>query len=142
MLFRSLELAEGHSFARGFVNSGRLSSAISYPASTLNTPDADLWAGGPAPGSPAIDAPLASGWLIDRLGGQFSLLADGWRHPTPDGVKLIDIEGAPGADLIRTRYDLSLRSAYLLRPDQYVAARWRRPTEEHLTQALARARGE
>ncbi len=136
-----LELAESHSFARSFVNSGRLSTAVSYPSGQLGTPDTEAWNGGPAPGSPPIDAPFASSWLLDRIGDQFALLADGWAHPIPTGVKLIEIGTLPDPALIRLRYDLSPGSAYLLRPDQYVAARWRAPTPALLHAALARAKG-
>ena len=58
-----LELAAEHEFARPFVNSGRLSTAIHYECSPLNTADADRWQSGPGPGGVAVDAtlPLADG---------------------------------------------------------------------------------
>jgi 3-(3-hydroxy-phenyl)propionate hydroxylase len=137
-----LGLARDHPFARPFVNSGRLSTAVSYPSSPLNTPDADAWDEGVPPGSPAVDAPLGEGWLLERLGGRFVLLASGLTEPAPAGVELLDVGPHSGApSLVRERYDLTPGAAYLIRPDQYVAARWRDPTPGKITQTLGRAMG-
>jgi 3-(3-hydroxy-phenyl)propionate hydroxylase len=138
-----LELARDYPFARPFVNSGRLSTAVSFPDSALNTADEEGadWKG-IAPGSPALDAPAAGGWLLDRLGSRFVLLSNGWRGRAPSGVDHIDISaGLDEAGLIASRYALGRGAAYLIRPDQYVAARWRRPTEADVGAALARAMG-
>jgi 3-(3-hydroxy-phenyl)propionate hydroxylase len=43
--------------------------------------------------------------------------------------------------LLRERYDLSGSAAYLIRPDQYVAARWKAATAGHVQSALGRAKG-
>lgn len=138
-----LELAQDHAFARPFVNSGRLSTAVSYPESPLNTPDEpDSAFAGICPGSPALDAPTASGWLLDALGDDFTLLTRSWSGEVPEGVRHVPIEtlGDP-ASLIAERYDLQPGSAYLIRPDQYVAARWRKPDADAVVTALARAKG-
>jgi len=45
------------------------------------------------------------------------------------------------AGLAAARYDAEPGTAYLLRPDGYVAARFRRPTRPALDAALARATG-
>jgi 3-(3-hydroxy-phenyl)propionate hydroxylase len=45
------------------------------------------------------------------------------------------------AGLAAARYDAEPGTAYLLRPDGYVAARFRRPTRSALGAALARATG-
>jgi 3-(3-hydroxy-phenyl)propionate hydroxylase len=138
----TLELASQHRFARPFVNSGRLSTAVNYPESPMNTADekGSHWRG-IAPGSPALDARLAEGWLLDQLGGRFVLLSHGFRS-APQGAELLDVGrlGHSGSDLL-ARYDLAEGNAYLIRPDQYVAARWRSPTTSQIAEALARARG-
>ncbi len=138
-----LDLARDHAFARPFVNSGRLSTAVSHPDSPLVTRDDphDAWRG-IAPGSPALDAPTRDGWLLSHLGGDFTLLSLGARVDTPAGILLVDIGqiGDPSG-LIAERYDLREGSAYLVRPDQYVAARWRAPTNEGIAHAYARATG-
>jgi 3-(3-hydroxy-phenyl)propionate hydroxylase len=135
-----LDLAHDHAFARPFVNSGRLSTAVSYSNSPLNTPDADAWDGGVPPGSPGLDAPFGNGWLLDQLGGRFVLMAAGWTGGALEGVELLDV-GSPAAKplLLHQRYDLAPGSAYLIRPDQYVAARWRQPTTTSILEALHRA---
>ncbi|CAN5647830.1 FAD-dependent oxidoreductase [soil metagenome] len=135
-----LELARDHAFARPFVNSGRLSTAVSYPASRLNTPDRDVWQGGVAPGSPMLDASLGDGWLLDALGGDFVLLAQSWRGAVPAGLRLVEI-GKGDATAIE-RLGLEPGAAYLIRPDQYVAARWKAADPEAAASALRRAKGE
>ena len=137
-----LELAESQPFARPCVNSGRLSTAIAYPDSPLNTADADAWDDGLPPGSPVLDAPVGTGWLTDRVGNAFVVLADRWSGPRPTDVEMLDVADlGPGATVIRERYDLRQGSAYLFRPDQYVAARWRTPTHELVSAAVGRATG-
>jgi len=133
-----LELARDHPFARPFVNSGRLSTAVSYPRSALNTPDEDEDWAGIAPGSPAIDGPLGDGWLLNRLGDAFVLLTCDAEVGAVPGLATLDIAGA---DILLERYDLEPGSACLVRPDQYVAARWRAPTAAKVAAALARAKG-
>jgi 3-(3-hydroxy-phenyl)propionate hydroxylase len=137
-----LELAKNHTFARPFVNSGRLSTPVSYPDSALNTPDeaSAAWGGVP-PGSPAVDAQLGGDWLLNSLGNEFVLLANNWTEPVPSDVKLLDIAELDGVAQVVERYDLRPRSAYLIRPDQYVAARWRAPNFGAAAEALARATG-
>lgn len=137
----ALELASEEPFARPFVNSGRLSAAVAYPASPLCTPDRDEWRAGPPPGSPPLDAPLADGWLLGRLGDGFVLLAHGWRGGAIDGCAVVDVAGVAGADVLRDRYALDEGAAYLFRPDQYVAARWAAPSPADVRAALARATG-
>lgn len=139
-----LELARDHPFARPFVNSGRLSTAVCYPQSTLNTPDTpgETWLG-IAPGSVAIDAPCATGWLLRALGeDSFTLLAADAGVPEVAGLNRIDVSAIGDQQgLVARRFDLSPGSAYLLRPDQYVAARWRHPTADAISAALQRATG-
>ena len=136
----ALTLAAEHAFARPFVNSGRLSTAVAYPESPLNTKDADDWNGGVAPGSPPLDAPFGEGWLLDRLGGGFTLLSNG-AAPATEGVIAIDISGRSDLGALIQRYELTPASAYLFRPDQYVAARWKNPPAAAIAAALARAKG-
>ena len=139
-----LELAGSCDFARPFVNSGRLSTAVSYPLSPLNTPEeSDASWLGVAPGSPAVDAPTGRGWLLDSLPTDaFVLLTVGLPPLDVGGVRQLRLEelGDPEG-LMARRYDLWQVGAYLIRPDQYVAARWRNPTAAAVGVALARAKG-
>lgn len=132
-----LELASDHEFARPFVNSGRLSTAVSFPDSSLNTADEDAWITGVAPGSPVLDAPLGEGWLLEQLGGEFVLVRNGGTAEA-EGARLLDVEGEPTAI---ERCGLPYGAAMLVRPDQYVAARWIAPTRGKIEAALARAQG-
>ena len=71
--------------------------------------------------------------------------ANGAALDPPDGVGVIRIGGEDGlsdsAGLVSARYDAEPGTAYLLRPDGYVAARFRHPTRAALDAALARAAG-
>lgn len=135
-----LELAGEHAFARPFVNSGRLSTPVSYPSSDLSTLDRDQWEGGVAPGSPPIDAPLGDGFLLEHLGGDFVLLRHGGAAAL-DGARLLDITVFADPTPIVQRYALPEGGAVLFRPDQYVAARWHKPTPSEMAAALAKAKG-
>jgi 3-(3-hydroxy-phenyl)propionate hydroxylase len=102
-----------------------------------------------APGCPCADAPVrlgsSAGWLLDRLGDGFVLLCFG---RVPDevcrvgsvaarvlrvGIDLVDEKG-----LLAERYDGRPGTVYLIRPDQYVAARWRRFDATRIEAALRR----
>lgn len=134
-----LELASEVPFARPFVNSGRLSTAVALPGSALNTPDADDWQGlGVAPGYPALDAPAGDGWLLERLDAGFTLLVDG-DAPAVDGLAVIAV--GEGDEVLRERYAMAPGSACLIRPDHHVCARWRQADAEAIRAALARAKG-
>jgi len=145
-LFREavLSLAEEHAFARGFVNSGRLSVAYQCVDSALASADEGVFVAGVAPGCPALDAPLADGWLMAKLGGAFVLLLAGIDAAPFADLPLRTLAVGQGDDrdgLIAARYDLATPGAYLFRPDQHVAARLRTPTPEGVTAALHRAMG-
>ena len=149
-----LSLAKETEFGKRMVNAGRLSVPSIYE-SPLSTPDADSWRGGPRAGTSMCDAPIAarSGkamYLTDAFiqqGTQFTLLAfgNGADVDVPEGVKAIRIGGENGfvdsEGLAIARYDAEPGTAYLLRPDGYVAARFRHPTRQKLDAALARASG-
>ena len=132
-LFRDavLDLAEHVPAARPLVNSGRLSVPSVYDGSALNGPDHSAMPARTRPGAPAVDAPIAGGWLLDHLTGEFQLLTIGIDFPTSlmvDGVPLpalVDAGGADGDLALRQRYLGSAAAAvYLIRPDQHIAARW------------------
>ncbi|WP_027546757.1 FAD-dependent oxidoreductase [Bradyrhizobium sp. WSM2254] len=149
-----LSLAKETEFGKRMVNGGRLSVPCRYDTS-LSSPDADAWRGGPSPGCSMFDAPVSSrageqAYLTDafRKGGtDFTLLSfsNGAQVGAPEGVKDIRIGGEGGladpAGLVAKRYDAEAGAAYLLRPDGYVAARFRHPTHEAISAALSRAQG-
>jgi 3-(3-hydroxy-phenyl)propionate hydroxylase len=143
-----LGLAKRYPFARALVNSGRLSLPARLDESPLNTGDSvgAAFDGGPAPGTVAIDAPVAGprgAWLLGYLDAGFTLLcfgsvlsADAVRSLARDGIAcaVVQVGGAPASGacliedsegLVATRYDARSGTCYLLRPDQHVCARWR-----------------
>jgi len=149
-----LSLAKETEFGKRMVNAGRLSVPSVY-ASPLSTSDCDEWRGGPRPGASMPDAPIAGGsddcaFLTDafvKAGKRFTLLefGNGAAVDAPNDLGVIRIGGEDGlADpqgLAGARYDAEPGTAYLLRPDGYVAARFRRPVQTALEQALSRACG-
>ena len=136
----ALSLARDFPFARALINSGRLSVPTAQPGSPLDTPDRDAdWRGGPGPGRAMLDAPVGNGWLIDRLGRNFSLISFGVDTvASPPGVTGI---GIAGDGLAGQRYDARPGTTYLIRPDRYVAARWRQRDPAAVGAALDRAIG-
>jgi len=166
-LFRDavLDLAKTQPFARTLVNSGRLSVPATLQGSTLNTPDAEAFAGRMVPGSAAADAPVvrADGsptWLLRELGNGFTALVaesddtealvQALADTNSDGTALKVIRMAPAGgnagngltdseSLAAQRYDLRPGTVYLIRPDQHVCARWRRPTAAQVGAAIKRA---
>jgi 3-(3-hydroxy-phenyl)propionate hydroxylase len=149
-----LSLARETEFGKRMVNGGRLSVPSTYD-SPLSTADGDAWRGGPRPGASMPDAPITSrggepSYLTEafiQAGTRFTLLefANGQAIDVPDDVGVIRIGDDSGwsdsQGLVRSRYDAEPGTAYLLRPDGYVAARFRHPTRAALDAALARASG-
>jgi 3-(3-hydroxy-phenyl)propionate hydroxylase len=135
----TLSLARDFPFARALINSGRLSVPTSQAGSPIDTPDAEAdWSNGPGPGRAMIDAPLGNGWLVDRVGLGFTLLTFGKCAVAPADVSVVEIEEE---GLVCQRYDARPGTAYLVRPDRYVAARWRQPSPEAIRSALQRGMG-
>ena len=144
-----LDLAPKAEFARRMINSGRLSVATIYDT-PLSTPDEAPFAGSAKLGAPVPDAPVRlrdgrTGHLLEQIGGEFTVLytKDGASPDVPEGIRLmtiggdlIDVEGA-----FTQRFDAKPGTAYLLRPDQHVCARWRSFDRSKVSAARARALG-
>ncbi len=156
-----LELARDHPFARKLVNSGRLSVPSTLASSSLNTLDRDAFEGALVPGATCVDAPVTvdgqPAWLLDQLREDFTLLCFGNSSledlrdaivplrfvvvlpagavsSTAATTLVHDREGR-----VATRYDAAPGTAYLIRPDQHVCARWRSWDADDVRAALARA---
>ena len=164
-----LELSKTQPFARTLVNSGRLSVPATLHGSSLNTPDSANFAGRMEPGSVASDAPVVcteerGSWLLRELGPEFTLLLAADPHnqalqsalralkDTQPGLKVIRVATSvdlaavtADADLLDRsgqvfeRYDLRPGTAYLIRPDQHVCARWREVSADKVEAAIAHA---
>jgi len=139
-----LELARDHAFARPMVNSGRLSIPCVYDGLSLNGPDQLDGLDRTRVGAPCVDAPLDSGFLLDRLTGQFTLLGINAEVPEiseVDGVKvatlLLSTDRHDPSAALKDRYLGDATSAiYLIRPDQHVAARWAAADKDEVISAL------
>jgi len=161
-----LTLAGEHTFARALVNSGRLSVPTHLLDSPLNTADSEPFAGTLHPGAPLADAPVLhqglESWLLRHVGGPFVLLvfeadtqsvraavAAAAASTVPLQILLVSL-GAGNAPAgctrivdhkgrVQQRLDARPGTAYLLRPDQHVVARWRRIDAAAVQAALQRA---
>jgi 3-(3-hydroxy-phenyl)propionate hydroxylase len=142
-----LSLARETEFGKRMVNGGRLSTPSVYQTQ-LSSPDIEDWRGGLRPGASMVDAPIANSasetsYLTDafvKAGRRFTLVefANG---AVVDSLEDIGVIGVDPKGLLAARYDAKPGTAYLLRPDGYVAARFRHPTRSAVEAAIARASG-
>ncbi|SEL26452.1 FAD-dependent oxidoreductase [Pacificibacter marinus] len=138
-----LTLAQKHDFARPLVNSGRLSVPCIYDDLPLNGPDMMTGPARTRVGASCPDAPFGDGFLLENIGGKFTLLVLNTQAPQDLCEAGIEIETlithTPSAEL-RTRY-LGQHDAavYLIRPDQHIVARWPTFDETALRAALRTA---
>ena len=163
-LFRDavLELSKRHPFARALVNSGRLSVPTTLAGSPLNSADVDDFAGAMVPGAAAADAPIvrvdgSAGWLLRELcpaaeeagGIPFAAIVFGSGNAAERSLaalaeadlplRVVRVAELGDGQLAAARYDARDGTVYLLRPDQHVCARWRRPTPAAVRAARERA---
>ena len=150
-IFRNavLSLAHRHPFARPLVNSGRLSVPCVYDGLSLNGPDA---LNGPATnrvGATCSDAPLRDGFLLDVVGGVFTVLAINTDPPalaevsgvTVNTVTLNTQTDDPSGAIAARYLGDGPCGIYLIRPDQHVAARWARASAADIRSAVGIATG-
>lgn len=162
----ALSLAKDHAFGRSLVNSGRLSVPAFLVDSSLNSPDQDSFVGRMLPGAPMDDAPVEKGgvssWLLQSTGNRFQLMVFVNDPAEAASLAAFDCDGILVEPLVVSRqpgkagalnclhdargvafqrYDARPGTAYLIRPDQHVAARWRGFDAAQLRAAVARATG-
>jgi 3-(3-hydroxy-phenyl)propionate hydroxylase len=140
-----LDLAGNYPFARSLLNSGRLSVPTVVQHSELNTPDTDLFNAQVALGAAALDTPVLvfdaevemppTIYPCTVLHVKSMLFDTHFKHTH---LKLthpiLDYDG-----LIQKRYDMQPGTAYLLRPDQHICARWRVVSGDRVQSAINRA---
>lgn len=143
-----LNLAKDYPFARTLVNSGRLSVPCSLTGLSLQS--AATLDRGLVPGTSCPDATLLHGgkptWLLNQLGEDFVLMTIGGQESEidikhvrhlhisldPDDTGVFDFEGN-----VQKQYGTDL--AYLIRPDQHIAACFEMDEIDELMPALQRA---
>ncbi|MCP4330302.1 MAG: FAD-dependent oxidoreductase [Alphaproteobacteria bacterium] len=163
----ALTLAKDYPFAQRFVNAGRLSTPTVHARSPLNTADRDEFSENLCPGTACVDAPIAvggaAGWLVDYLGGGFAGLYAPRSKSELEPAELEALNRLNRGDIpvrplivadcsvdamtsisdtkgrVAERYDLRPGTFYLIRPDQYVAGRWRSLDEDTVFHALDKA---
>lgn len=124
-----------------------------YHDSPLNTnsDDEPLFTGGPRVGSIPPDSPTQppESRLFDAFGQWFSLIifSDTPETPADPAIQKALVAIDPQAKIIvlpaksdiAKLYDANHNTAYLIRPDHRVAARWRKVSPEQVEQAMSQA---
>lgn len=158
----ALTLALHNDYASGFANPRQV-TPYTYAESTLTLPDDVDFEAGPIPGAPLPNRRLGEDdYLLDHLGTGFVLLhfsEDGRPDPTlaerlatlqarGQAVELLRVSREPGAEGVLldsgglfAAYGAAPGSAYLVRPDRHVVARWKRLDPADLEPALVTALG-
>ena len=148
-LFRNevLSLSAQHPFARGFINSGRLSLPCVLSDSALHYGgDSRLPIGSPLPDAPLM-GPNGPTWLIREIPGAFCLFHAG-RTPIPEVSDLPRIGVAHQGDypcfedpsgIVKQRYGSD--ATYLLRPDGHICAALNTVSQDAVSNALYQAIG-
>jgi 3-(3-hydroxy-phenyl)propionate hydroxylase len=140
-----LAMAADYPAARALINPGRLSVPAHLSTSTLNTKDQNAFATQIAPGSPALDAPIADEWFLNQISGTgFAAITTDATAPQEliaQGSAISVMKPKETQNLLSMRYDLQPGTTYLFRPDQHIAARWRSFDPEAIDAAVARAMG-
>jgi len=114
----------------------RQMTPYTYADSPITSADDPGFSSGPVPGAMMRDVVLDGGFLSDRLSRGFNLLAFG-STGTPEipGLTSVALPATGAAADIYGAFD---GSAYLLRPDLHVAARWRKATRAGIREAMQR----
>ena len=100
----------------------RQMTPYTYADSPATAADDPAFAAGPRPGAMIQDVRLDDGFLSDRLGPGFSLVVFGTTpEHAPPGVTLVSLPAEGEAARV---YGAADGSAYLVRPDLHIAARW------------------
>jgi len=149
-----LSLAAEHRDIAELINP-RQTAAVAYTASSLSTPDAEAWKSGPGPGEVLPEVPVAGpvGHVTEIVGPGFVLLHFGAPSDTApaEGLRVVPVLKQADARWPQALIDAGGRlahefdaiegSAYLLRPDGHVAARFKLISAAALHAALRRAQG-
>jgi 3-(3-hydroxy-phenyl)propionate hydroxylase len=135
----ALGLALEHPFAGELANPRQM-TPFTYAGSPAVLPDDPGFAGGAAPGAAMPDAALADGFLSDRLGNGYTLICFDEAlseevSRLPDAPEVACLEFPCEASRI---LGADRRTAYLVRPDLHIAARWLDASADRIADAIKR----
>lgn len=131
----ALNLALSHGFAGQLANPRQM-TPYTYADSPVVSPDDPAFAGGPVAGAALPDAHVGDGYLSDLLGTGFSLIM--FSQDLAQTVDLPDVE----IIVVQMTSDVGSllhggpQSAYLVRPDMHIAARWFKATPAEIKLGL------
>lgn len=132
----ALSLAHCADWAGALANPRQM-TPYTYADSPLTLPDDPAFCAGPAPGALTADPRLPDGsHLSQHLAGTV-VLAFGAVDLPPDAPAL----HLPGHGPVADAFGAGPGSAYVLRPDRHVAARFHRASAQDITRALSRLTG-
>lgn len=134
----ALNLALDHPFAGELANPRQM-MPYTYADSPAVSPDDTSFGAGPVPGAMLPEARVGDGYLTDLLGPGFTLITFGnWRADRFASLGLTIVELQPSTDAAKL-LAAETTSAFLVRPDGHIAARWRCATPDAVREAMARA---
>lgn len=118
----------------GMLANPRQMTPYTYAQSPATAGDDPAFPAGPVPGAMVPDAALDGGFLSDRLGEAWTLILFGTNDmPALPGVTQVALPAdGPAAD----RYGAVDGTAYLVRPDLHIAARWRHARPDAVRKTL------
>jgi len=133
----ALGLARDIPFAAALANPRQM-VPFTYGESPAVLPDDSDFTSGPPPGAAIFDMRLEGGFLSDRLGPWFSLIcfdprlaAEVSALPAPPKVVFL-----PHSSAAAKRLGANEGTAYLIRPDLHVGARWHKVSSYQVEDAL------
>jgi len=123
--------------AAGRLANPRQMTPYTYADSPATVADDPGFTAGPVPGAVISDLALDDGFLSDRLGPGFTLLAFGATAADAavafPGLEVVTL---PAEGKVARAHGAQDGSAYLIRPDLHVAGRWRRVRRADIATAL------
>lgn len=139
----ALSLALTHPFAGELANPRQM-TPYTYADSPVVAADDPAFDGGPVPGAPLPNTRWGDGFLSDHLGAGFTLI--GFDAGLANVVTAADVTPLilDRASEVAAMLNATAQSAYLIRPDMHIAARWRNATSQAVRDALnlSTARGQ
>jgi 3-(3-hydroxy-phenyl)propionate hydroxylase len=131
----ALNLSLHHPFAGELANPRQM-TPYTYADSPIVCPDDPAFNGGAVPGGPLPEARLETGYLSDSLGAGFTLLC--FDQSLAEGLRDLaaKIVALPPKSEAAEVLAAGPQSAYLVRPDGHIAARWHEASAAQIQQAL------